>query len=175
MTRETKYARFPSERYKIYGTEVGETTRFVTPPASQSNPLRGRNQSPIRKIGGSAAFFSHFTRQVYAQSACAQSGVRRVQKGNHDPARPLGWSGHGAPFPKISPALAVGTRLKPARNGRWVASAALLCFQLPTGGREACNSRGESASRLRNVGLKGSKMTHEPSRADAAYSVLMGG
>ena len=67
-----------------------------------------------------------------------------------------------------SPALAVGTRLKPARDGRWVASAVLLCFQLPTGGREACNSHGESASRFRNVGLKGSKMTHEPSRASAS-------
>lgn len=61
------------------------------------------------------------------------------------------------------PALAVWTQLKPAQNGRWVASAVFLCFQLPTGGREACNSHSESASRLRNVGLKGSD--HAPSRA----------
>ena len=96
--QETKYARFPSNRYKIYGS------------GGLSDQKR-RERFTARRRGSAQ---------------------------------------------KKSPALAVGTRLKPARNGRWVASAVLLCFQLPTGGREACNSHSESASRKRNVGLKGS-------------------
>lgn len=39
------------------------------------------------------------------------------------------------------PAMAVRTRLKPAQEGRWVASAAFPCFQLPTeAGRPAIHA-----------------------------------
>ncbi len=51
------------------------------------------------------------------------------------------------------PALAVWTQLKPARLGRWVASAPLYRFQLPAKGREACEPWSEGASRFINVGL----------------------
>ena len=45
-----------------------------------------------------------------------------------------------------SPALAVGTQLKPARDGRWVASAVLRCFQLPAeAGRPAVHTASERA------------------------------
>ena len=66
-----------------------------------------------------------------------------------------------------NPALAVWARLKPARNGRWVASTTLYCYQRPTnlkGGREACKPRREGASRLRDVGLK-EPITHRAGKS----------
>ena len=80
--RETKYARFPSQRYKIYGTQVGEITHFPTnSPSLAEFPAHGGKSSQIRKTGGSAADFSHLTRQVYARSACAQAGAGKGSKG----------------------------------------------------------------------------------------------
>ena len=142
----------------------------LTKPRRVSRPRREIKPNPKNRRLRRRFFTSHPT-SVRAERVRAGGCWEGFKRGTMIQL-PRRGSEHGAPFPQRSPALAVGTRLKPARNGRWVASAALLCFQLPTGGREACNSRGESASRLRNVGLKGSKMTHEPSRADAAYSVL---
>ena len=43
-----------------------------------------------------------------------------------------------------SPALAVGTQLKPARDGRWVASAVLYHFQLPAEAGRSAVCRGPS-------------------------------
>lgn len=63
------------------------------------------------------------------------------------------------------PALAVWTRLKPARNGRWVASSALICFQHPTilkGGREACRPHRELSVPFKKCGFK--RAHHAPSR-----------
>ncbi len=62
-----------------------------------------------------------------------------------------------------NPALAVWVRLKPARNGRWVASTTLSCFQHPTPkGREACKPRREVGVPLKKCGFK--RTHHAPSR-----------
>ena len=56
----------------------------------------------------------------------------------------------------------MGTQLKPARDGRWVASAKFRCFQLPAeAGRPAVHAM-RWASRFRDVGLN--KTRHAPSR-----------
>ena len=50
------------------------------------------------------------------------------------------------PSQKDTPAVAVETRLKPARECRWVAAAPLRRFQLPGAfekGREACDPQRE--------------------------------
>ena len=153
----------------------GITRPAANPPASQSFLPQAGKEVKSEKMPASPAIFHISRSECAGQRPVRERSARRGSKGEPCSISPNGGSEHGAPFPQRSPALAVGTRLKPARNGRWVASAALLCFQLPTGGREACNSHSEPASRLRNVGLKGSKMTHEPSRADAAYSVFAEG
>lgn len=65
---------------------------------------------------------------------------------------------------KRCPALAVGTQLKPARDGRWVASVMLHApFFQPEGpgGRDHTT---RPASRLKNVGLKVSISTHRAGR-----------
>ena len=65
----------------------------------------------------------------------------------------------------VYPALAVWTRLKPARDGRWVASTMLYCFQLPAdlnGGREACKPRREGGVPFKKCGFK--RAHHAPSR-----------
>ena len=54
--------------------------------------------------------------------------------------------------------------IKPARNGRWVASAPLYCFQLPTlrkGGREACKPRHKRGVPFQRCGFK-----KKPSRTE---------
>ena len=75
----------------------------------------------------------------------------------------------------IYPALAVWTCLKPAQNGRWVASTALYCFQLPAdldGGREACKPRCEVGVPFKKCGFK--KAHHAPSRKTRLKSVVTG-
>ena len=60
-------------------------------------------------------------------SACLEKGQRRKKRTQRTILE--------------SPALAVGTQLKPARDGRWVASAVLRCFQLPAeAGRPAVHT-----------------------------------
>ena len=56
----------------------------------------------------------------------------------------------------LYPAIAVQTRLEPARIGRWVASPWLRCFQHPErgSGRPAI-PHGRWASLIKDVGLKG--------------------
>lgn len=63
-------------------------------------------------------------------SACLEKGQRRKKRTQRTILE--------------SPALAVGTQLKPARDGRWVASAVLRCFQLPAeAGRPAVHTASE--------------------------------
>ena len=83
--RETKYARFPSQRYKIYGTQVGEITRFATdpPPASQSFPPTAGNQAKSEKPAAPPPIF-HISPDKCTRGARARRRVLgRVQKGHH--------------------------------------------------------------------------------------------
>ena len=63
------------------------------------------------------------------------------------------------------PALAVGTQLKPARDGRWVASVMLHAPFFQPEGREVCDPHHETSVPFEKCGFK-SVHFHAPSRAN---------
>lgn len=66
---------------------------------------------------------------------------------------------------KRCPALAVGTQLKPARDGRWVASVMLHAPFFQPEGREVCDPHHETSVPFEKCGFK-SVHFHAPSRAN---------